>query len=173
MPGYPVGCKLNDMNSKQLPAGWKQGGKAHKCNVFPSVWAAIFGCKGERVTTWRYTVGHFGKRVPEYACPGCLAQKTRLDGLRGQAHQDALAEAQAAAGVEDYRLADARIINGVPTIVGTLAPEPDETPSTVLITGNTYPVKDALKALGGRWDAAEKGWRVPVANAGEARRLVA
>ena len=25
--------------------------------------------------------------------------------------------------------------------------------STVLITGNTYPVKDAIKALGGRWNA--------------------
>lgn len=43
---------------------------------------------------------------------------------------------------------------------------------TVLITGNTYPVKDQLKALGGRWDAAAKGWRVPATKAGEARALV-
>ena len=38
-------------------------------------------------------------------------------------------------------------------------PDPDE--GTVLITGNTYPVRDALKELGGRWDPAAKGWRVP------------
>lgn len=43
----------------------------------------------------------------------------------------------------------------------------------VLITGNTYPVKDSLKALGGRWDAANKGWRVPESKAAEARALVA
>lgn len=47
------------------------------------------------------------------------------------------------------------------------------TTKTVLITGNTYPVKDSIKALGGRWDAAAKGWRVPEAKADEARALVA
>lgn len=34
-------------------------------------------------------------------------------------------------------------------------------PDTVLITGNTFPVKDKLKALGGVWSPSEKGWRVP------------
>lgn len=48
------------------------------------------------------------------------------------------------------------------------------------VSGNTYPVKDAIKALGGRWSGAEKCWMVPagkheqalalVANAGGARR---
>jgi len=47
------------------------------------------------------------------------------------------------------------------------------TTNTVLITGNTYPVKDALKDLGGRWDAAAKGWRVPADKADAARALVA
>jgi hypothetical protein len=42
-----------------------------------------------------------------------------------------------------------------------------------LITGNTYPVKDALKALGGKWDADRKGWMVPDAKAADARKLVA
>ena len=46
------------------------------------------------------------------------------------------------------------------------------TTTTVLVTGNTYPVKDQIKALGGRWDANEKGWRVAAAKAGEARQLV-
>jgi hypothetical protein len=45
--------------------------------------------------------------------------------------------------------------------------------ASVLVTGNTYPVKDSIKALGGRWDAAAKGWRVPAAQADKARSLVA
>jgi hypothetical protein len=31
----------------------------------------------------------------------------------------------------------------------------------VRIYGNTYPVKDQIKALGGQWSAAEKAWFVP------------
>lgn len=45
--------------------------------------------------------------------------------------------------------------------------------NTILITGNTYPVKDSIKALGGRWDAVAKGWRVPESMAAEAQALVA
>ena len=41
-----------------------------------------------------------------------------------------------------------------------------------LITGNTYAVKEQLKSLGGRWDAAANGWRVPDAVASEAKALV-
>lgn len=44
---------------------------------------------------------------------------------------------------------------------------------TVLVTGNTYPVKDAIKELGGKWDPGAKGWRVPAAKADAARALVA
>jgi hypothetical protein len=43
---------------------------------------------------------------------------------------------------------------------------------STLITGNTYPVKDAIKALGGRWDKDAKGWNVPDDKADEARALV-
>lgn len=42
----------------------------------------------------------------------------------------------------------------------------------VLITGNTYPVKDQLKALGGKWDVTSKGWLVPENKAQEAFALV-
>ena len=42
-----------------------------------------------------------------------------------------------------------------------------------LITGNTFPVKDLLRALGGTWDARNKGWNVPSNRASEARALVA
>ena len=44
--------------------------------------------------------------------------------------------------------------------------------NTTLITGNTYPVKDAIKALGGSWDSNRQGWLVPVEKAEEARKLV-
>jgi hypothetical protein len=41
------------------------------------------------------------------------------------------------------------------------------------ITGNTYPVKEQLKALGGRWNAGAQGWDVPDTKAEEARTIVA
>lgn len=47
-----------------------------------------------------------------------------------------------------------------------------QTTKTVLITGNTFPVKDQIKALGGKWDAYAKGWLVPADKADEARALV-
>jgi len=47
-----------------------------------------------------------------------------------------------------------------------------DTRTTVLITGNTYPVKDQIKALGGQWNKAAKGWNVPAERADEARALV-
>lgn len=28
-------------------------------------------------------------------------------------------------------------------------------------TGNTYPIRDAIRKLGGRWDAEQKAWIVP------------
>jgi hypothetical protein len=33
--------------------------------------------------------------------------------------------------------------------------------SRTVWTGNTYPIRDAIKALGGKWDAARKAWIVP------------
>jgi hypothetical protein len=44
--------------------------------------------------------------------------------------------------------------------------------ASVRIEGNTYPVKDALKALGARWDADSKAWMVPAEKADQARALV-
>jgi hypothetical protein len=43
---------------------------------------------------------------------------------------------------------------------------------SVAITGNTYPVRDILKRLGGTWDAARKAWIVPDDKAAEARSVV-
>ena len=42
-----------------------------------------------------------------------------------------------------------------------------------LITGNTYPVRTELKALGGTWEKRSQGWLVPDDRAEEARALVA
>jgi hypothetical protein len=43
---------------------------------------------------------------------------------------------------------------------------------TTLITGKTFPVKEKIKSLGGKWDADVKGWRVPDDKAAEAQALV-
>ncbi len=40
------------------------------------------------------------------------------------------------------------------------------------ITGNTYPVRTELRALGGQWDGAKKAWYVPDDRAEEARGLL-
>ena len=42
----------------------------------------------------------------------------------------------------------------------------------MLITGNTYPVKEEIKALGGKWNSQAKGWDVPDENAAKAQALV-
>jgi len=44
--------------------------------------------------------------------------------------------------------------------------------ATVLITGNTYPHRNALRNMGGRWNAQAKGWEVPEDRATEAQALV-
>ena len=41
-----------------------------------------------------------------------------------------------------------------------------------LVTGNTFPVKDRIKAMGGRWNAAQKGWEVPDAQYEAVRVMV-
>lgn len=42
----------------------------------------------------------------------------------------------------------------------------------IAITGNTFPVKDKLKNLGGKWNADAKAWMVPDNKAEEAKQLV-
>jgi hypothetical protein len=48
----------------------------------------------------------------------------------------------------------------------------EEMMEQVLITGNTYPVKEEIKALGGKWDKEQKGWLVPADKVEEAKKLV-
>lgn len=42
-----------------------------------------------------------------------------------------------------------------------------------VIVGNTYPVRDKLRALGGRWSRAQNAWLLPADKAEEAKALVA
>lgn len=42
----------------------------------------------------------------------------------------------------------------------------------VRITGNTYPVRERLRELGGTWDPVHHCWKVPESNADAARRAV-
>lgn len=42
----------------------------------------------------------------------------------------------------------------------------------IAVAGNTFPVKDQIKALGGRWNAADKCWMVPAHVAAQAQALV-
>ena len=44
--------------------------------------------------------------------------------------------------------------------------------TTIAITGNTYPVKDQLKALGARWNPDAKAWMISEEKADQARALV-
>lgn len=42
----------------------------------------------------------------------------------------------------------------------------------VYITGNTYPVKDQLKALGARWDPNARAWMIDSSKAAQAKAIV-
>lgn len=42
----------------------------------------------------------------------------------------------------------------------------------IAISGNTYPVRESLRSLGGRWNPQQKTWMVPSDKAAEARTLV-
>lgn len=46
------------------------------------------------------------------------------------------------------------------------------TEARVSVAGNTYPVRNQLASLGGRWDAAAQAWTVPASKADEARAIV-
>lgn len=42
----------------------------------------------------------------------------------------------------------------------------------VKLIGNTYPVRDRIRALGGRWNARDNCWMVPSVSYAEAARLL-
>ena len=100
---------------------WKTAKAAKRCTTFPTVWAAILGCTGSG-NAWRYTIGHFGRRTIEYACPTCRAAQDESDAQRGAGchaqYQAHLRAAQDRAGVADYRLAEVVERDGRPVLTG-------------------------------------------------------
>lgn len=44
--------------------------------------------------------------------------------------------------------------------------------NTIAITGNTYPVKEKLKAIGAKWNADIKAWMVAPEKQDEAKKIV-
>ena len=89
--------------------------QAKKCNVYPRVWAAIWGCEGKGAEQFR---GHNGiNAATEYACPVCAEEKRKAAKRTRTEEQEYLAQAQEAAGVENYRYQKTAIENGRPVIV--------------------------------------------------------
>lgn len=50
---------------------------------------------------------------------------------------------------------------------------PSGEPAIVVVDGNTYPVREQLRALGCRWDASSQVWMAQPSKAAQARALVA
>ena len=42
----------------------------------------------------------------------------------------------------------------------------------VALSGNTYPVKEALKALGAHWDKEQRAWLIAASKAAHAQALI-
>lgn len=100
-----------------MTTSWKRSAKTRRCNLYPTVWAAMYGCKGEQTHAWRYGLFHMGVQQIEYACPTCQAAKAASDAMSPAeriAHLNALQEAN---GVADYRSQKTTRIKGVPTLV--------------------------------------------------------
>ena len=79
---------------------------------------------------------------------------------------------QAVKGCAKLYPVDLRMDGDVTPAAVKAEPEPVRG-SMVAIGGKTYPVKDQLRAMGGRWDTGASVWRVPAEKADEARKLVA
>ena len=43
---------------------------------------------------------------------------------------------------------------------------------TIAITGNTYPVKEALKAIGAKWNQATRAWMIDESKADEVSKIM-
>lgn len=104
------------MNTTQTVPGWNKGSKSSRCNVFSTVWAAMYGCTGSG-NMWRYSVGSFGHRRVEYACPHCLAAEQKTSAMNAPELQAFLGATSVTAGVDNYRYQPAKWIDGRPQLV--------------------------------------------------------
>lgn len=91
--------------------------KVGRCNAFPSVWAAIFGCEGEgKFTGWQAPTTSGGSYRAQYGA--CACARTLTDGLPDHARSYALRQISDMAGVENYRHERTEIRNGRPCLAG-------------------------------------------------------
>lgn len=112
----------------------KTASKNGRCNVFPSVWAALYGCEGEGTFYgWQAPTTSGGRARAQYACGACRCGKALTAGLPDHAYGEALRQVQAMAGVENYRHERTEIRNGRPCLVGreALAPFSERWPALV------------------------------------------
>lgn len=91
--------------------------KTGRCNVFPRIWAAIFGCEGRGTfLRWDAPTTMHGRYTAEYACPACRCALTMSPSSNYPSHQDFLLQAEALAGVDNYRYHASVIVNGRPVL---------------------------------------------------------
>ncbi len=95
----------------------KTAKRARKCTAFSTVWAAIYGCKG-MTKRWHYVAASMGGgRDAEFVCSVCEAEMVAASRRTRQDQQQYLADAQAAAGVDNYRTQRVQRVGGVPTLI--------------------------------------------------------
>lgn len=75
-----------------------------KCNRYPAIWAAIYGCEGEgRMSGWNTGTTAGARATREFRCPTCAAVSALTDSLNDRDRQGFLNQAQALADVDSYR----------------------------------------------------------------------
>jgi hypothetical protein len=91
--------------------------KVGTCNVAPKVWRALYGCEGEgRFTGWDRGSTSGASARPVYTCAACGAAKAVLASLNLPGYQAFLAQIQAIAGVENYRIERTITVDGRPAL---------------------------------------------------------
>lgn len=97
----------------------KKTPKVGRCNIYPSVWAAMYGCLGiGRFVGWQPPTTSNGRYSARYACAACQCGKALTDGLPAHAYQEALTQVQELAGVENYRRERTIMVDGRPCLEG-------------------------------------------------------
>ena len=90
--------------------------KTGRCNLFSTIWAAMYGCTGAG-TFAGYVPVSFGRKSSEYACPVCRAVQDKQRKMNARDRQAEMLRIEAENGVENYRYARAAWVNGRPVVV--------------------------------------------------------
>lgn len=109
------------------------------------------------------TLEHIGRRV--YLRGNTYPIKREIHGIGGHWDADAGAWWVGSGKAEDVAAIVAKVASAasaLPVASGEMVP----------VSGNTYPVRDRLRDLGGRWDAASKTWLIPASRIDLANQAV-